>query len=154
MASRSEKYWLLNYNATTIYKLWDPVRKRVHISRNMIFNEIELAGNISVRDLPQSITAPTNITTTNMLTENKENESIAARIRKIISKTKLSKEAVKIIKVSAKLIDMIAPRRNPNIVYKDLIKENLTLPKAMIIKIIPNEDKPSYEITMISLEIF
>jgi hypothetical protein len=52
MAPRSEKHWLLDYDATTIYRLWDPVRKRVHISRDMIFNEIELTGNINVKGFP------------------------------------------------------------------------------------------------------
>jgi hypothetical protein len=52
MASKLEKHWLLNYNAITIYRLWDPVRKRVYTSRNMIFNEAELIGNISVENLP------------------------------------------------------------------------------------------------------
>jgi hypothetical protein len=50
MALRLEKYWLLDYDATTIYKLWNSVRKRVHISRDIIFNEVELAGNMNIRD--------------------------------------------------------------------------------------------------------
>jgi hypothetical protein len=150
MAPRSEKHWLLGYNATTIYRLWDPVRKRVHISRDMIFNEVELAGNMSVKSFFQDITASTNITITSILTENKEDESIAARIRKTTFKIELPKEAVKVIKISAKFIGMIALRRNPNIVYEDLIEENPTLSKAIIAKIISNEDKPSYEIAIIS----
>jgi hypothetical protein len=88
-----------------------------------------------------------------MLTENKENKSIAVRIRKTIFKIELLKEAVGIIKISAKLINMIALRRNPNIVYENLIKEDPILSKAMIIKIIPNKDKPSYEIVMASFKI-
>jgi hypothetical protein len=52
MALRSEKYWLLNYNTTTIFRLWDPIRKYMYISRDIIFNEAELIRNISVRDLP------------------------------------------------------------------------------------------------------
>jgi hypothetical protein len=119
----------------------------------MIFNETKLTGNINVRNLPQSTTAPTNITTTNMFTENKEDKPIAARIRKTTSKTELPKEAVGIIKTPAKLINVIAPRRNPNIVYKNLIEEDLTLPKIIIAKTIPNKDKPSYETAMASLKI-
>jgi hypothetical protein len=118
----------------------------------MIFNEAELAGNISVRGFPQDTTAPTNIITTNMLTENKKNESIAARTRKATFKTELPKEIMKITKISAKFINIIAPRRNPNIVYEDLIEEDPTLPKVMIVKTIPNEDKPSYEAAMASPE--
>jgi hypothetical protein len=125
----------------------------VHISRNIIFNETELTGNINIKDLPQNIIASTNIITTNMFTENKKNEFIAARTRKIIFKTELLKEVMRITKISAKFIDIIALRRNPNIVYKNLIEKDLTLSKIMIAKIIPNEDKPSYEIAMVSPEI-
>jgi hypothetical protein len=125
----------------------------VHTSRDIIFNETELTRNISVKGLPQSITAPTNIITTNILTENKKDKSIAARTRKAIFKTELPKEVVKITKISAKLINMIVSRRNPNIVYKNLIEKDPTLPKIIIAKIIPNEDKPSYEIAMANLKI-
>jgi hypothetical protein len=133
----------------------------VHTSRDMIFNEAELAGNISVEGLPQDTTAPTNITTISMLTENKKNKPIAAKIRKTtfkaISKIELPKkanpEAVGVTKTSAKLINVIASRRNPNIVYENLIEENLILSKIIIIKTIPNEDKPWYETAMINFEI-
>jgi hypothetical protein len=114
----------------------------------MIFNEAELAGNINVRSLLQNTTAPINTTTTNTFTENKKNESIAARIRKTTSKIELPKEAIKITKISAKFINIIASRHNPNIVYENLIKKDLTLSKTIIAKIIPNEDKPSYEIAI------
>jgi hypothetical protein len=43
LASRSEKQWLLGYEATTIFRLWDPVKKIVRISRDVNFNEAELA---------------------------------------------------------------------------------------------------------------
>jgi hypothetical protein len=154
MAPRSEKYWLLDYNVITIYRLWDSVRKRVYILRDIIFNEAELIRNISVENFLQDIIASTNIITTNMFTENKENEFIAARIRKIIFKIELLKEAVGIIKISAKFIDIIILRRNPNIVYENLIEEDPILSKVIIVKIIPNEDKPSYEVAMVNSEIF
>jgi hypothetical protein len=93
-----------------------------------------------------------------MLAENKEHEFIAARTRKAISKAifkaELSKEAVRIIEISAKLIDMIAPYRDPNIVYENIIKEDPILSKIMITKIIPNKNKSSYEIAMASSKIF
>jgi hypothetical protein len=91
----------------------------------MIFNEAELIGNINIRDLPQNITASTNTIITNILTKNKENEPIAARIRKITFKIELSKEAIEITEISAKFINIIVPRRNPNIVYENLIKKTL-----------------------------
>jgi hypothetical protein len=89
-----------------------------------------------------------------MFTKNKENEFIAARTRKTIFKIELSKEVVRITKIFTKFINMITLRRNPNIVYKNLIKEDPTLLKIIIAKAIPNEDKPSYEIAMASSEIF
>jgi hypothetical protein len=119
----------------------------------MIFNETELAENINVKGLPQSITAPINITITNIFTKNKEDKSITAKICKIIFKIELPKEAVKITKISAKFINIIISRRNPNIGYENLIKENSILSKIIIIKIIPNEDKSSYEIAMANSEI-
>jgi hypothetical protein len=153
MAPRSEKHWLLDYNTITIYRLWNSVRKRVYILRNIIFNEIELTGNMNVKNLPQNITAPINIIIINIFTKNKENKSIAARTRKIIFKIELSKEVVGITKISAKFINIIAPRRNPNIVYENFIEKDPILLKAIIIKIIFNKDKPSYEIVIINPEI-
>jgi hypothetical protein len=89
-----------------------------------------------------------------MLTENKENEFIATRIRKTIFKIELFKEAVEVIMISTKFIDIIVPRRNLNIVYENFIKENPILLKIIIIKNIPNEDKPSYEIAIANFKIF
>jgi hypothetical protein len=43
LAPRSEKLWLLGYEATTIFRLWDPVKKTVRTSRDVNFNEAELA---------------------------------------------------------------------------------------------------------------
>jgi len=44
MAPRSEKLWLLRYEASTIFRLWNPVKKAVRISRNVTFNEAELTA--------------------------------------------------------------------------------------------------------------
>jgi hypothetical protein len=126
----------------------------VHISRDIIFNEAELAGNISVKGFFQSITAPINITIINTFTENKENKFIAARIRKAIFKIELLKEAVEIIKIFAKFIDMIVLRRDPNIVYENFIEKDPILLKVIIAKVISNEDKSSYEAAMANFEIF
>jgi hypothetical protein len=59
-----------------------------------------------------------------------------------------------IIKISTKFINMIILRRNPNIVYENVIKKNSILSKIIIVKIISNEDKSSYEIIIINLKIF
>jgi hypothetical protein len=120
----------------------------------MIFNETELIGNINVGGLPQGITAPTNTTTISTLTKNKKNESIAARTRKIIFKIELLKKIIEVTKISAKFINMIISHRNPNIVYENFIKKDLILSKIIIIKIIPNKDKSSYETAMTNLKIF
>jgi hypothetical protein len=126
----------------------------MHISRDMIFNETELIRNINIKGLLQNIIASINITITNIFTKNKEDESIAARIRKTIFKIKLSKEIIEVTKISAKFINIIILRRNPNIVCEDFIKESLILSKIIIIKIILNKDKSSYEITIASFKIF
>jgi hypothetical protein len=98
--------------------------------------------------------APINIIITNIFAKYKEDESIAAQIRKIIFKIKLFKEVVEITEISAKFINMIVLRRNPNIVYENFIEEDLILSKIMIAKIISNKDKPSCEIAMANFKIF
>jgi hypothetical protein len=61
---------------------------------------------------------------------------------------------VGIIKIFAKFINIIIPRRNPNIVYENFIEKNFILLKIMIIKTILNKDKSSYEIAIASFDIF
>jgi hypothetical protein len=70
----------------------------------VIFNETELAENMSVGGLSQNIIAPTNIITINMLTENKEDEFIPERIRKSIFKIELPKETVGVIKILSDIL--------------------------------------------------
>src|SRR5450755_1228046 len=41
-ASRSRKMRLLGYDATTIFRLWDPVKEEVRTSRDVIFNELDI----------------------------------------------------------------------------------------------------------------
>jgi hypothetical protein len=88
-----------------------------------------------------------------MLTENKKNKFITARTRKTIFKIKLPKEVIKVTKIFTKFINIIILYRNPNIVYENLIKKNFTLSKIIIIKIILNKNKPSYEIAIASPKI-
>jgi hypothetical protein len=78
--------------------------------------------------------------------------SNTARIRKTTFKIKLFKEAMRITKIFTKFINIIVLRRNPNIVYENLIKENSTLSKIIITKIIPNKDNPSYKIAIANPE--
>jgi hypothetical protein len=44
MVPRSEKLWLLGYEAFTIFRLWNSVKRAVRISRNITFNKAELAA--------------------------------------------------------------------------------------------------------------
>ena len=44
MAPRSEKVWLLGYEASTIFRVWDPKKKLVRTTKNVVFNEAELAA--------------------------------------------------------------------------------------------------------------
>src|SRR5450755_3752616 len=41
-ASRSKKMRLLGYDATTIFRLWNPVKEKIRISKNMIFSELNI----------------------------------------------------------------------------------------------------------------
>jgi hypothetical protein len=43
LAPRSEKQWLLGYEAITIFRLWNSVKKIVRTNRDVNFNEAELA---------------------------------------------------------------------------------------------------------------
>jgi hypothetical protein len=126
----------------------------VHILRDIIFNETELIRNINVENLFLDIIASTNIFIINMFTENKEDRSIAARIRKTIFKIELPKKVMGVTEISVKFINIIISRRNLIIVYENLIEENLILLKIIIIKIIFNKDKPSYETAIVNSEIF
>jgi hypothetical protein len=58
MAPRSEKLWLLGYEATTIFRLWNPVKRAVRISRNVTFNEAELAAG-PIKPTTSPTTEPT-----------------------------------------------------------------------------------------------
>jgi hypothetical protein len=57
MALRSEKLWLLGYEASTIFRLWDLVKRAVRISRNVTFNEAELAAG-PIKTITSLITEP------------------------------------------------------------------------------------------------
>jgi hypothetical protein len=130
-----------------------------NISRDVIFNEAELAGNKDVRDLSQGATAPAttanNASTIPATTEETDEENmkdslIVGRTRKATNKVELSKkvlqEAVGATETPIKLINAVVRRRDPNIVYKEFYEKDPPLPKAMIAKLVSyNEDKPSYE---------
>jgi hypothetical protein len=58
MTPRSEKLWLLGYEASTIFRLWNPVKRAVRISRNVTFNKAELAAG-PTKTITSLITEPT-----------------------------------------------------------------------------------------------
>jgi hypothetical protein len=57
---RSEKLWLLGYEATTIFRLWDLVRRTVRTSRDVNFNKTELTIAKCIADPPTSPTTKLN----------------------------------------------------------------------------------------------
>jgi hypothetical protein len=56
LVPRSEKQWLLEYEATIIFRLWDLVKKIVRTSRDVNFNEAEL---VFVKCIANPTTSPT-----------------------------------------------------------------------------------------------
>jgi hypothetical protein len=168
MAPRSAKQWLLGYDATTIFRLWDSVRKRVHTSRDVTFNEAELAGSKDVGDPSQGATAPattasdtSTIPTTTANTEETDEDAedgpVAGRTRKATNKAELPKKALQkavgATEAPMKFVGVIILPRDPNIVYEELYEEDLPLPKTIIAKLVThNEDKPSYETAMAGSE--
>jgi hypothetical protein len=68
LVSRFEKQWLLGYEAITIFRLWDPVKKIVRTSRDINFNEAELA-------LVKCIAKPTISPTTSPTESNAESNA-------------------------------------------------------------------------------
>jgi hypothetical protein len=150
----------------------------------VIFNETELAGSKDVGNPSQGATAlattasdasttPTttanDVSTTPANTEETDEENphstkyvengpVAGRTRKATTKDKLPKkvlqEAVGATEAPIKLISIIVPSRDPNIVYKELYEEDPPLPKTMIAKLVThNENKPSYEAAMADPEV-
>jgi hypothetical protein len=66
LVPRFEKQWLLGYEATTIFRLWDPVKKIVRTSRDVNFNKAEL---VSAKCIAKPTTSPTTSPMTSPITE-------------------------------------------------------------------------------------
>jgi hypothetical protein len=139
----------------------------VHISRDVTFNETELAESKDVRNPSQGVTAliiianDISITpdTIKVTDKNVENGPVTGRTRKVTNKNKLFKkvfqETVETTEALIKFVSVIVSPRDPNIVYEELYEKNPPLPKAMITKlIIHNENKPLYEIAIAGSEAF
>jgi hypothetical protein len=69
LAPRSEKQWLLRYEATIIFRLWNPVKKIVRMNRDVNFNEAELAP-------AKCIAKPTISPTTSLTTESNAESNV------------------------------------------------------------------------------
>jgi hypothetical protein len=65
LASRSEKQWLLRYEATTIFRLWNSVKKIVRTSRDVNFNKAELTPAKCIANPTTSPTTTSPITESN-----------------------------------------------------------------------------------------
>jgi len=111
MALRSEKLWFLGYDTTTIFRLWDPIKKIVRTASDITFNEAELTGSTNIESLPET-TTPTTTTTD-------DSDSIISEIVEVTAQ-----ESPKPIT----LVDVMVPPRDLNKIYKDIIDNPTPIP--------------------------
>ena len=152
MAARSEKLWLIGYDATTIFRVWDPVRRVVRTSRDVVFNETELAHTNRPSPAPATTTEqPTS--PTNSKNEGPTTRSSARRTAQAKANAKATtSETVGVAEPTSGRstgIAVVMPTRDQNIVYEDWNEEDPPLPQAHFAQSIHhNEDQPSYEKTI------
>jgi hypothetical protein len=140
LASRSEKQWLLEYEATTIFRLWNPVKKIVRTSRDINFNKTELAP---AKCIVKSTTSPTTSPTTESNAESDTDLNAESSIeltdqstnfrpttRSMTRKSTLQ-EAVGASK-STNTVDLaiVMPERDTEVEYEDWTTEVLLLAQA------------------------
>jgi hypothetical protein len=75
LAPRSEKQWLLEYEAITIFRLWDLVKKIVRTSRDVNFNKTELALTKCIANPTTSLTTILPITKSPTAESNAESDA-------------------------------------------------------------------------------
>jgi ribosomal protein S8E len=171
LAVRSEKLWLLGYDASIIYRLWDPIRRVMRILRDVTFNEAEMAIFINIRSLPEEATtlitfieiikiiekipnisdtdiADTN--DTNIIFENIENalfENIIVEPAPVRKSTRHRKAIFKIMEANIMTANTMEVAKAPIISADEKESEEKNyLSKIIIVKSsIINEDKPTYE---------
>ena len=126
MAIRSEKLWLIGYDATTIFRVWDPVRRVVRTSRDVVFNETELAHT------NRPSLAPATTIKQSILSTDSKNEGSIIRLRarrtakaKANAKAKAKATTSETVGVAEPTsgrstgIAVVMPTRDQNIVYED-----------------------------------
>jgi len=102
-----------------------------------------LIGSISVEDLFQNTIAFIVVAIISTLPATARITPEAASRPELSDQ--ITSEAVGVTGPFTKFIGVVVPRRNLNIVYEDLIENESPLPKALVAKlIIENDDKPSY----------
>jgi hypothetical protein len=161
MAPRSEKLWLLGYEATTIFRLWDPVKKAVRISRNVTFNEAELAaGPTTPTTSPTTEPTPESNAESNAEsdaesdTDSNAESSIESTDQptfrpttRSMTRKSTSQKAVGASK-STKTADLaiVMPERDAEVEYEDWTTEILSPAKAFYATTTGyNDNQPSYD---------
>ena len=145
MAPRSEKLWLLGYEASTIFRLWDPVKRAVRISRNVTFNKTELAAGPTktITSLTTELTPESNAESNAESDAESDTDSNAESsiestdqptfrpTTRSITRKSTSQEAVEASK-STNTVDLaiVMPERDTEIEYEDWTIEVLFLVKA------------------------
>src|SRR5271169_3582379 len=124
LGPRSEKLWLLGYDATTIFRLWNPVKRIVRTSRNVTFNEAELAT-------AGSMTSSTTTKTTNQATTEPTEKPTFRPTTRSMTRKSTSQEAVEVSEpIKTADLAIVMPERDPEIEYENWTTEVLTSAKA------------------------
>jgi hypothetical protein len=146
LAPRSEKQWLLEYEATTIFRLWNPVKKIVRTSRDVNFNEAELAP---VKYIVNPTTSPKTSLTIKSPTAESNAESDAE------SDTDSNAESsIESTDQPTNTVDLaiVMPERDTEVEYEDWTTEVLLSAQAYYAATATtkdyNEDQPSYDKAM------
>jgi hypothetical protein len=166
MAPRSEKLWLLGYEASTIFRLWDPVKRAVRISRNVTFNKAELAAgptktttSLITEPTPESNAESNAESDAESDTDSNAESSIESTdqptfrpITRSMTRKSTSQEAVGVLK-STNIVDLaiVMPERDTEVEYEDWTTEVLSPAKAYYVTITTtgyNDDQLSYDRAM------
>jgi hypothetical protein len=137
---RFEKQWLLGYETTTIFRLWDLVKKIVRTSRDINFNEAELAP---AKCIANPTTKPTISPTTESNAESDTDLNAESSIEstdqptnfrpttRSMTRKSTSQEAVGASK-STNTVDLaiVMPERDTEVEYEDWTTEVLPLVQA------------------------
>jgi hypothetical protein len=140
LAPRSEKLWLVGYDATTIFRLWDPERKLVRTSRDVNFNEADLAA------INRPITPPAATKSTT------EQNSARKPTTRSMTRNSALQEAVGAANTPSTMdFAIIVPERDQDVEYEDWTVQTMPIEqptaKALHTSMV-NDDQPSYNKAM------